>query len=253
MKHLRRDGRGRNARGKRRRRRRYSRESPTPCAVWRSCSNPWVAQKTTREGPHGGVEAEAPHHPGVTVLDHDALSPLNRIPLVHAGEVQVDPGPRGGGRNPYGSREETSVDVPDPTALRTPEGLCYVITGTEVHTGSGVYLNLFKLSRTSLPQMLTEKPFSLLLVNSCLPIPHKSTYRSIWCGSALVRVSRLGVWSPGNRDPAHYVLVPPRDGSISTIRPMRDSCGAERSTWYLNNHSFGCTHATRISRCLISI
>jgi hypothetical protein len=98
MKHPRKDEHGRNARGKRRRRRSY-REGRTPCAVWRSCSNPWESRgKTTKVGHYEGAEAGVLRRLGEAATGQDAAGPPNRIPLVRAGEAQVDPDPPGGGK-----------------------------------------------------------------------------------------------------------------------------------------------------------
>ena len=56
----------------------------------------------TKEGPHAGLEAEAHHRLGETVIDQGAVGPLNRILLARAGEVQVDPDPLAGGRKFHG-------------------------------------------------------------------------------------------------------------------------------------------------------
>ena len=104
VKRLRRNEHGRNAKGKRRQRRSCRcRESRTQCAMWRSCSNLWEFQKgTTKEGPHGGVEAGVLHRLRENASGQGAVGHPNHILLARAGEVQADPGPRGGGKKSHG-------------------------------------------------------------------------------------------------------------------------------------------------------
>jgi 5-methylcytosine-specific restriction endonuclease McrA len=121
--HLRRDEYVRNARGKKGRRGKCYKEGRTPCAAWRSCSNPWEFQETMGKRCHReGAEAEVLHHLGETDTGQDGVGPLDHIPPVLVGEVQADPGPHGG-ENSQDSCEVISADVLNSIVPRILTGL----------------------------------------------------------------------------------------------------------------------------------